>query len=261
VRQQADLRREEGRPHGLASSTVAGHLTAARQFLKFAFHAGACRLVPALVDAFAQAPKVPRHLDYTWLTTEEIERLLAAANSQRDYALLYVMIGTGVRVSELVAMRLRDFRSVEQDRVMLHIPEGKGNKARAFVIPDQVAKIVYRWAEASGRSFANPRDLDALLFPSRQGGGQMETSRVYQIVRWAGIRARIPKVLKPHALRHTFATHFMLRPGAQLHELQQNLGHARTETTLIYAHVAEQVSRARWEAGWLPAAPAEEQHS
>jgi integrase/recombinase XerD len=181
-------------------------------------------------------PKMPRHIPQT-LSVDEVERFLAAINRQtelgrRDAAMIELMYGSGLRVSELVEMKMSQLK-LEQGFVLII---GKGNKQR--IVPMGEAAVgalqVYlkevraKWLKAhrSEAVFLN-RSAAAL---SRQG--------FWQLIKRYALLAGVPQAISPHSLRHSFATHLLER-GADLAILQSMLGHADISTTQIYTHVTQ----------------------
>lgn len=168
------------------------------------------------------------------LTREEVERLLSAPGSEgpggiRDTAMLYTMYASGLRVSELVNMRLADLMA---ERGLVRV-EGKGGKQRLVPIGDVALGHVARYlAEVRGQ-WAKPSEQR--LFVTARGQG-MTRQAFWQIVRRSMLTAGIMKAVSPHKLRHSFATH-LLEGGADLRAVQSMLGHADISTTQVYTHV------------------------
>jgi integrase/recombinase XerD len=177
-------------------------------------------------------PALPRFLDL-----EEVDRLLAqpdvsSPRGLRDKALIELLYATGLRVSELVTLKLGN----------LHLNEGyltcvgKGSKERIVPIGEEAAGWVRRYL-SDGR----PRLLNgasAWLFVNARDGGPISRVGFWKVLKDYGVRAGISRVLSPHVLRHSFATHLLDR-GADLRAIQMMLGHADVSTTQIYTHVLE----------------------
>lgn len=180
-----------------------------------------------------------------YLSADEVERLLAVPDDSplglRDRAMLELLYATGLRASELVALKTTDVVPARGDVPGYVTVIGKGNKARIVPFGDVAAAALDAWTN-QGR----PRVLGGgtrspespWLFATARGRA-MTRQRFWQIVRVRGEQAGIPRHFSPHVLRHSFATHLLER-GADLRSLQQMLGHASISTTQIYTHVTEE---------------------
>ena len=161
----------------------------------------------------------------TWLTEEEVNRLIAACDSVRDRALLTLMYDAALRVSEVVNLTIDDVDFRERTvRV-----RGKGGKER--VIP-----ITSRSVNALQAYLATREDSSPYLFPGRTPDQPLDRTTVYRIIRRAAQRAGIKKPVHPHTLRHSRAT-ILRRKGMDLGELRLFLGHSDISTTVIYDHI------------------------
>lgn len=154
------------------------------------------------------------------LTHRQTERLLAAASSTRDRALLEVLYATGLRVSELCALTWDD---VDVTHQMARVRNGKGGKSRMVLFSGSTVEWLGRY-----KSTLNGQLVDRIFPVTRK--------TVWQIVKGCARRARL-KGVSPHTLRHTFATH-LLDGGANTRQIQELLGHSKLETTQVYTHVA-----------------------
>lgn len=172
------------------------------------------------------------------LTESEVEKLLEAPDAKtdlglRDRAMLEVIYATGLRVSELVGLRL-DQLNLRQGVVRV---SGKGDKERLVPLGEQAIDWLQRYMkEARPNFFKNAPD--ATLFPSRRGK-MMTRQTFWHAIRRYAAAAGIQKHLSPHVLRHAFATH-LLNNGADLRVVQMLLGHSNISTTQIYTHVARE---------------------
>jgi integrase/recombinase XerD len=151
----------------------------------------------------------------------------------RDRALIEVLYATGLRVSELVGLRLTDLRPDQGYLQCL----GKGNKQRVVPLGDAAAEWVRRYLSDSRPVLGRRRD-SPWLFVNARGGARLSRSGFWKILKAHGRRAGIRAHLSPHVLRHSFATHLLER-GADLRAIQMMLGHADLSTTQIYTHVLE----------------------
>lgn len=188
-------------------------------------------------SAQIQAPKLGRYLPNT-LTEAEVEVLLNAAAPKdleglRDRAMLETLYATGLRVSELVGLRLSQV-NFRQGTIRVI---GKGGKEN--LVP--FGEIAMEWLSRYLETRTLPPSLspqDDVVFLSRKGGALSRQGFWYLIKRYAR-KAAIGKALSPHTLRHAFATH-LLNHGADLRVVQMLLGHSHLSTTQIYTHVARE---------------------
>jgi integrase/recombinase XerD len=221
----------------LESRTVARNLVTLRNFFRFA---QVQELIAADPSINLESPKIRRSLP-GYLRLEEVERLLAQPDTKtalglRDRAMLEVLYSTGLRVSELVGLRVSDLdRSAGCVRCT-----GKGDKERIVPVGRKALSTVEKYL-ADGRpellrSASN--NVSVSLFVNRRG---VSLSRVgvWKILSAYGRKAGLRVALKPHMLRHSFATH-LLEGGADLRSVQLMLGHADIATTQIYTHVVEE---------------------
>jgi integrase/recombinase XerD len=226
------------RDRSLAPATARRRISALRQFFRFLIEDGDRADDPTTrIDA----PKRARALPKT-LSVEDIVRLINAAESARDKALIELLYGAGLRVSELISLPLRAAPKPQHDHMII---EGKGGKERLVALgrPAHEA-LALHLAEREARlpKLQPQRDKARLwLFPSASAAdGKLTRRRVAQILEAAAIKAGIsPARVSPHVLRHAFATH-LVEGGADLRTVQSLLGHADIATTQIYTHVAEQ---------------------
>lgn len=222
---------------GLSPATARRRISALRQFYRFLLSENVRGDDPT---SRLDAPKRARSLPKT-LSTEEIERLIAAAESARDKALIELLYGAGLRVSELVSLPLR---AAPKPGVEHMIVEGKGGKERIVVLGGPAlaaleAHLAVR-AAALPKNEAQRERAARWLFPSGSAAdGKLTRRRVAQIIEAAAAKAGVdPARVSPHVLRHAFATH-LVEGGADLRTVQTLLGHADIATTQIYTHVAE----------------------
>jgi len=216
---------------GLSSRSQARALSAIR-----ALHRLLCaeRLVPIDVSDEIDAPRAGRRLPRP-LTLAEVARLLAAPDPRtpagaRDRAMLELLYATGLRVSELISLRLND---VDLESRMV-LARGKGSKERLVPVGAPAAEAVGRWlAGPRDRLLRGRRSRDLFVTPR---GGHMTRQGFARLLDRHARAAGIGRRISPHKLRHTFATH-LLAGGADLRAVQAMLGHADISTTQIYTHV------------------------
>ena len=222
---------------GLSAATARRRISALRQFFRFLLEENVRGDDPS---ARLDAPKRARTLPKT-LSSEEIERLIAAAENPRDVALIELLYGAGLRVSELVSLPLRAAPKPGQEHMIV---EGKGGKERLVALgrPALAALDAHLAARAGAlpKNEAQREKAQRWLFPSSSAAdGKLTRRRVGQILETAAAKAGIdPARVSPHVLRHAFATH-LVEGGADLRTVQTLLGHADIATTQIYTHVAE----------------------
>lgn len=214
----------------ISARSQARYLSALRGFFRHLRTARHISVDPTeLVDAPSKRARLP-----VVLTREEVERLLAAPDvtqplGLRDQAMLYTMYACGLRVSELVGMKVRD---LAMDRGLVSVT-GKGDKQRLVPIGDAALALVARYVGQVRTAWAAPGEEHLFVTPKGRG---MTRQAFWKIVRRYTIQAGIFKAISPHKLRHSFATH-LLEGGADLRAVQAMLGHADISTTQVYTHV------------------------
>ena len=237
-----------------APATAAKKLTALRRFLTFTYMGGATRVNPEALRFFAKSPKVGQDPSYNVLTEEELGRMLTAARSKsiRDYVLLAVLAGAGLREAEVVGLRIGDFREAHGGQVLLRIM-GKGQKIRAVPISPELWQLVQRYILLSERSLTSHADARKPLFASREGEGDkpLTTRSVRYIVKKYAEAAGITKAISPHSIRHTVGTNMAVNE-APLLLIQQFLGHSDPKTTMRYVRRAEELASQAYTYNTLP---------
>ena len=235
-------------------ATAAKKLTALRRFLTFTYMGGATRVNPEALRFFAKSPKVGQDPSYNVLTEEELGRMLAAARSKsmRDYVLLAVLAGAGLREAEVVGLKIGDFRETQGGQVLLRIL-GKGQKVRAVPISPELWQLVQRYILLSERSLTSHADARKPLFASREGEGDkpLTTRSVRYIVKKYAEAAGITKAISPHSIRHTVGTNMAVNE-APLLLIQQFLGHSDPKTTMRYVRRAEELASQAYTYNTLP---------
>jgi site-specific recombinase XerD len=170
--------------------------------------------------------KLPKKLPQV-LTQEEVLRLFRAIQNPKHSLMVRLMYSAGLRVSELVNLRVKDF---DFDKGYGWVRKGKGNKDRLFVLSDRIKQELLDFIAANGLI------VDDWFFCGRVQG-HLTTRTVYAIVRQASIRAGLSKRAHPHMLRHSFATH-LIENGYDVVRVQALLGHNSPDTTMVYVHMA-----------------------
>jgi site-specific recombinase XerD len=185
-------------------------------------------------------PEIARHLTFVReprkipvvLSLEEVARLLEAAPGPKYKAALSAAYGAGLRVSEVVSLKVSD---VDSKRMLLRIEQGKGRKDRFAMLSPKLLELLRDWY-----CIARPA---VWLFPGRDPILPMTTRQFNRAVHAAANMAEIKKRVTPHTLRHSFATH-LLEQNTDVRLIQVLLGHAKVDTTQLYTHVATNVIRA-----------------
>ena len=187
------------------------------------------------------SPSLGRHLPEV-LTYEEIQKMivsidLSQPNGHRNKAMIEVMYGCGLRVSELIGLQISNI--YREDGFLRII--GKGSKERLVPIGDNSLKILFQYIEGARLHInVKPKFTDTVFLNSRGTG--LTRQMVFLIVKDLAERNGITKTISPHTFRHSFATH-LLEGGANLLAVQQMLGHASVSTTEIYTHISDELLR------------------
>jgi site-specific recombinase XerD len=182
--------------------------------------------VTKLLAFVAEPRKIP-----VVLSPEEVTRFLDAAPGPKYKAAFSAAYGAGLRVSEVVALKVSD---VDSERMLLRIEQGKGRKDRFAMLSPQLLALLRDWWR-----IARPR---VWLFPGRDRINPLTTRQFNRAVHAAAHMAEIAKRVTPHTLRHSFATH-LLEQNIDIRVIQVLLGHAKLETTSLYTRVATNTIR------------------
>ncbi len=233
------LRTELGREK-YAPRTVQRKLSAIRSLIKFLGR---------------RSGKAPQHLPKTGgarqpktlpkaLTADEMRRLSEAPDMAnpvgiRDRAMIEMLYGGGLRVSELVGLRMEDYIETES---LLRVT-GKREKVRMLPLPAQTHDILRLYLSEARPSFLKPAATSFVFLSSR--GRSISRSGVFRILRKYAALAGIEKVIGPHTLRHTYAVH-LVKNGADLRSVQELLGHASIMTTEVYTHLDMETVREKY---------------
>ncbi|WP_214740969.1 MULTISPECIES: site-specific tyrosine recombinase XerD [unclassified Exiguobacterium] len=221
---------EELSQAGRASSSLRRAVSSIRMFHHHLKLTGVTTTDPSL---YLETPKAEKQLPDTW-SQAEVERLLDSVPtsdplSLRDRAMLELLYGTGMRVSELLGLDLDDL----QFELGYLQCEGKGERARIIPVSSVAQGFVERYIQQA-RNGLGGRETEALFLNGR--GGRLSRQGFWKMIKRRAKLAGIDKEITPHVLRHSFATH-LLENGADLRAIQQMLGHADLATTQVYTHV------------------------
>ncbi len=216
---------------GAAHSTIARSLSSIKGFFKFLIIEGVVTHNAALD---LENPRIKRHLPRV-LTVAEVDRLMetpqvSLPRGLRDRAMLELMYGTGIRVSEMLALEVTDINLTAGFLRCL----GKGRKERIVPVNGSALRWVDRYL-SHGRPLLIKKNAQRTLFLNARGNA-MTRQGFFKILGAYAQKAELDKDITPHTLRHSFATH-LLENGADLRTVQEMLGHADISTTQIYTHL------------------------
>lgn len=216
---------------GISERTQARLIAGLRSFFKFMVMEGYRESDPT---ELVESPRIGRTLPDV-LSVEEIDSMISAlpagkAETLRNHAIIETLYGSGLRVSELIGLRISHI-DMEQG---VMIVEGKGGKERIAPMSPVAGELIGTWLEERSRLNIKREGAD-ILFLNRRGG-PLTRQMVFHIVRTSAAVAGINKRVSPHTLRHSFATH-LLEGGANLRAIQEMLGHESIATTEIYLHL------------------------
>lgn len=223
--------------YGITPRSQARVLSGVRSFFRFLVLDGVVENDPT---ELLEWPSLPEHLPVV-LTLEEIDRIedsidLSKAEGARNRAIIEVLFSCGLRVSELVNMKLSDLYL--EDRVLL--VRGKGNKERLVPVSSKAIADLKRWFFDRNLMKIKPGE-DDYVFLNRRGAHLTRTMILIMVKRQAE-EAGIKKTISPHTFRHSFAT-ALLQGGADLRSIQAMLGHEKIDTTLVYTHISNEQLR------------------
>jgi integrase/recombinase XerD len=234
---------QKQRGRGQSPRSVARAVAAVRGFYRFLVLDR--RLARSPAEDLQPPPAWPALPKF--LSVEDVDILLAQPDTStplglRDRALIELLYATGMRVSELVGVRDADLHLDEHYLTCI----GKGNKERLIPIGEQASAWIRRYQAGARpglvrRQKAGGRTMPRLFVNAR--GGPLSRVGFWKILKRYGQKAGLPRMLSPHVLRHSFATHLLER-GADLRAIQMMLGHADLSTTQIYTHILEARLRA-----------------
>lgn len=216
---------------GISPNSISRRLAAIRMFHRFLLRE---KIVKSDPTSMVDSPKMHKKIPET-LSLNEIELLLDQPDTRdyqgmRDKAILETLYATGMRVSEVVNLRLDN---VNLDVGFLRCI-GKGNKERVIPLGKKAINSVTKYLESSRQKILNKKQSD-FLFVGRVGK-KLSRQSMWKMIKRCAKLARIKKTIKPHIFRHSFATHLLER-GADLRSVQEMLGHSNISTTQIYTHI------------------------
>lgn len=216
---------------GLHARSQARIVSGIKAFYKYLIYSDELEADPT---ELLQTPKLPRYLPEV-LSIDEIERILAVIDlskpeGQRNRAIVETLYGSGLRVSELVDLKLS---GIDFDRHFMRV-EGKGSKQRLVPLSEPAEKAIGLWLYDRNKLPVKHGQEDFVFLNRR--GHQLTRNMVFIIVKQLAAEAGVQKSISPHTFRHSFATH-LLEGGANLRAIQEMLGHENITTTEIYTHM------------------------
>ncbi len=173
-----------------------------------------------------KTPKIAKHVPVV-LTKDEVKRLIDSAGSYKSKVMIQFLYSSGLRLSELVKLKVDDLEMKEK---IGWVRGGKGGKDRMFILSESIIKELEKYTLTLNLN-------EKYLFPGKKG--YISSRNVQKIVGFAARRAGIKKNVHPHMLRHCFATH-LLEAGVDIRKIQELLGHANLQTTQIYTSVSKE---------------------
>ena len=223
---------------GLSASSQARILSGIKKFFSYLSQE---KIITENPSILLSSPSIGRNLPDV-LTYNEISSMinnidLSLPFGHRNKAIIEVLYGCGLRVSELISLKISDIYNKDEFIKVI----GKGNKERLIPIGKGILKSIYLYIEGERNiQNINKKNTDT-LFINKRGTG-LSRQMIYIIIRELAQKSGIKKKIGPHTLRHSFATH-LIEGGADLRAIQQMLGHSSIGTTEIYTHISDQYLR------------------
>lgn len=223
---------------GVAETTQARHISSIKSFFRFLIYSNKLEINPS---SLLEAPRLGRKLPVV-LSVEEIDRMIAEidlskSDGHRNKAILETLYGCGLRVSELVSLRLTDIHEMEG---FIKV-KGKGDKERLVPISNTALSAIKQYKEQQRNHLKIEKSSQNILFLNRRGS-HLSRIMVFNITKMLAEKAGIKKNISPHTFRHSFATH-LVEGGADLRAVQEMLGHESILTTEIYTHLDQNFLR------------------
>ena len=229
---------------GYSATTVARKIASVKSFFNFLVEEGE---VTQDATEHLSSPRVGRSLPKP-ISVEEVQRLLeeplkgSAPEGMRDTAMLELLYASGLRVSELVSLSLRDVNVAEQYVRCL----GKGSKERIVPLHRKAVEAVQSYVQEARPMLLGPRTKEPTALFVNHRGDRLTRQGFWLILKGYARKAGITSAITPHTLRHSFATH-LLAGGASLRNVQELLGHASISTTQVYTHLTSDHIREEYE--------------
>jgi integrase/recombinase XerD len=222
----------------VSEATQARHVSSIKSFFRFLTYTNKVEKNPS---SLLEAPRLGRKLPVV-LSVEEMDALIAAIDlskpeGHRNKAILETLYGCGLRVSELVNLRMTE---IYEEEGFIRI-KGKGDKERLVPISKTAIMAINHYKENQRNHLVIDKDAQDILFLNRRGG-QLSRVMIFNIIKKLTELAGIKKNISPHTFRHSFATH-LVEGGADLRAVQEMLGHESIITTEIYTHLDQNYLR------------------
>ena len=219
---------------GIATPSAARSLSAIRGFHKYLMLDGFAHMDPTVnIETPRGWKRLPKALSSADVDSLLNQPELSAPIGLRDKAMLELLYATGLRVSELVGLRIPD---INLERGFL-IVMGKGSKERAVPMGEIAITAIKQYLAGARQTLLNGKDSDLLFISSKRRG--ITRQMFWERIKFYTVKSGIGKNISPHTLRHSFATH-LLDNGADLRAVQAMLGHSDISTTQIYTHVSRE---------------------
>ncbi len=216
---------------GLGARSQARVMSGLKSFYKYLLYTDVIMDDPTeLLDMPKQPKRLPEVLSLSEIEDMEAQIDRSKPDGQRNLAIIETLYGSGLRVSELVGLKMSDIHEEEGFMVIT----GKGNKQRLVPVSGESLEQIRLWLVDRNTYPVKPGCQDYLFL--NRWGGQLTRVMIFNIIKDLAARAGIKKSVSPHTLRHSFATH-LLEGGANLRAVQAMLGHADISTTEIYTHI------------------------
>jgi len=216
---------------GFSDTTTVRTIVSIKQFFKYLLLE---KIIKEDPTSQIHTPKMKKSIPGV-ISLEDVEKILSAPDEStpeglRDLAMLEVLYATGIRVSELISLKLNEV-NFEMGFVIVY---GKGSKERIVPMGEEAQEKLKTYMEHSRPALLKQKDCKE-IFVTRRGKG-MTRQGFWKLIKTYALKANITKPISPHTLRHSFATHLLER-GADLRTIQIMLGHSDISTTQIYTHV------------------------
>lgn len=223
---------------GVAQTTQARHVSSIKSFCRFMLYTNRTEINPS---SLLEAPRLGRKLP-VFLSVEEIDSMievidLSKPDGHRNKAIIETLYGCGLRVSELINLKLTDV--FNQDGFIK--VKGKGDKERLVPISNIALQAIQHYKEQQRNHIEIEKNAQNIVFLNRRGSG-LSRVMIFNIIKKLAELAGIKKNISPHTFRHSFATH-LIEGGADLRAVQEMLGHESILTTEIYTHLDQNFLR------------------
>ena len=215
------------------NSSIAHYVTVLKEFFKFLEKEEIIQKNPSI---YLEMPKLTRHLPNVLSEDDVLKILDINLNNKYDYrnkAMLELMYSTGIRISELLDIKIYDINLNEATLKVM----GKGSKERILPLGDYALHYIKIYLEKFRNDLIKNEYSDYLFLNSR--GDRLSRQAFFKLIKEIAIKKDINKDFSPHTLRHSFATH-LLKHGADLRSIQELLGHSSLSTTQIYTHIMDE---------------------